>query len=96
MLGQNTWSDFVDLADELEHWIVRKMLQSKFTLGYVSGIRLAEYSVSVTGYNLSTIEGRPQVVRDCLVAEIVTNTLLHLLEPIQHLLVGPGRQLVRN
>ena len=41
VLGEDTRSDLVDLGDELEHCVVRKMLQSKFTLADVARISLS-------------------------------------------------------
>lgn len=44
--------------------------------------------MAITGNNTARLEGRPQVFGDVRVAEIVSNGLLHLSEPIEHLLVG--------
>ena len=41
MLGQYSWSNFVNLANKLEHRIVRKLALSKFTLGHIARIRLS-------------------------------------------------------
>lgn len=88
VLGKNTWGNLVDLANQLVHGIMGQMLLSEFSLGHVAGVGLAENSVAITGHDLTSLEGGPQVVRDGLVAEIVTNGSLHLLEPVQDLLVG--------
>ena len=78
MLREDTRGDFVDLADQLEHWVVRKLLLGEFALGDVTGISLPQDGVTITWNNLSSLEGRPEVVGDGLVAQIVTNGLLHL------------------
>lgn len=88
MLGKNTGGDLVDLGDELEHGVVRKVLESELALGDVTRIGLAENGVTVTGDDTTAIEGGPEVVGDGLVGEIVADDLLHLLEPDEDFLVG--------
>ena len=44
--------------------------------------------MAVSGNDLASLEGGPQVVLDGLVAEVVANSLLHLLEPDKDFLVG--------
>jgi len=88
VLSEDTGGDLVDLADELEHGVIGQVLLGKLALGYVAGVRLAEDGVAVSGNDLAGLEGRPQVVLDGLVAEVVANSLLHLLEPDKDLLVG--------
>ena len=88
VLGENTGGDLVDLADELEHGVVGQVLLSELALGDVAGVGLAENSVAVSGNDLASLEGGPQVVLDGLVAEVVSNGLLHLLKPDEHFLVG--------
>lgn len=90
MLGQHTRSNLVDLADELEHRVVRKVAESKLALRHVTRVGLTEHSVSVTRDDLASVQGGPEVVLDSLVAEIVANGLLHLLEPDKDFLVGPA------
>lgn len=89
VFSQDTRSDLVDLADELEHRVIGEVAESEFTLGNVTGIRLAEHGVTVARNDLASFEGSPEVVLDRLIAEIVSNGRLHLLKPVQHLLVGP-------
>lgn len=89
MLGENTRGDLVDLADELEHWVVRKVLLRKLALGDVAGVGLAEHSVAVSWDDLAGLEGGPQVVGDGLIAQVIANSLLHLGEPVQNFLIGP-------
>lgn len=79
MLGQDTGSDLVDLADELEHWVVGKVLGSEFALSHVAGIGLAEDSMAVAWYDLARLQGRPEIVCDGFVAQIATDGFLHLL-----------------
>jgi hypothetical protein len=88
VLGQDTWGDLVDLGDELEHWVIWKVLESKLALGDVTWVSLAENGVTVTWNDLASVQGGPEVVGDGLVAEVVANGSLHLLEPVQDLLVG--------
>lgn len=58
------------------------------TLSHVARISLAKNSVSVSRDNLSSLESRPEVICDSLVAKIISNGSLHLGEPVQDLLVG--------
>lgn len=44
--------------------------------------------MTVTGDDTAGVEGRPEVVGDGLVAQVIANGLLHLSEPVEHLLVG--------
>ena len=68
MLREDTRGDFVDLANQLEHWVVRKLLLGEFALGDVTGVSLPQDGVAITWNNLSGLEGRPEVVGDGLVA----------------------------
>lgn len=61
---------------------------SESALGSVAGVGLAEDGVAVTRDDTAGVEGRPEVVGDGLVAEVVTNGLLHLGQPVENLLVG--------
>lgn len=88
VLCQNTWGNLVDLGNQLEHWVIWKVLESELALRDVTWVSLAEDGVAVTWNNLASVEGGPEVVSDGLVAEIVTNGSLHLLEPVEDLLVG--------
>jgi hypothetical protein len=92
VFGENTRRDLVDLADELEHWVVGEMLLRELALGDVAGVGLAEHGVAVAGDDLAGLEGGPQVVGDGLVAQVVANGLLHLGEPVEDFLVGPGER----
>lgn len=88
VLGEDARRDLVDLADQLEHWVVRQVLLGELALGDVSGVRLPQHGVAVTGHDLALLERRPEVVLDGLVAEVVADLPLHVLQPPQHLLVG--------
>jgi len=44
--------------------------------------------VTVTGDDLATLEGGPNVLGDLLVGSILTNLVSHLLDPSEDLLVG--------
>lgn len=88
MLGQDTRGNVVDLAYELEHGVIRKLLESKLALGHVTGVSLPQDGVTITRDNTARVQGGPEVVLDGLVAEVVANSLLHLSEPVQDFLVG--------
>ena len=92
VLGQDTGGDLVDLADQLEHGVIGQLAEGKLALRHVAGISLAEDGVTVAGNDLAGLQGRPQVVLDGLVAQVVANGGLHLGEPVQHLLVGPVKR----
>lgn len=92
MLSQDTRSDLIDLADELEHGVVGKVLEGKLALRRVAGIRLAEDGVAIAWNDTAGLERGPEVVLDALVAEVRADRLLHLGEPVEHLLVGPVRK----
>lgn len=88
MLGQNARSDLVDLADQVEHGVVRQLAEGKLALGDVTGVSLTKDGVTISGDDLARVEGGPQVVLDGLVAEVAADGLLHLSEPVEHLLVS--------
>jgi hypothetical protein len=92
VLGEDAGGDLVDLADELEHGVVGQVLLGELALRHVAGVRLAEDGVAVSGNDLAGLERGPQVLLDGLVAEVVANGLLHLLEPDEDLLVGQSVQ----
>ena len=112
VLGQDTGSNLVDLANQLEHGVLghfrcrersplaiyhsllpgraqrNKLTESKGALGAVAGVGLAEDGVAVAGDDTAGVEGVPEVLLDVLVAEVVTDDLLHLGEPVEDFLVG--------
>jgi len=88
VLGEDTGGDLVDLADQLEHGVFSEMLLGELALRDVAGIGLAENGVTIAGNDTAGLEGGPQVLLDLLVAKIIANGLLHLLEPFENLLVG--------
>lgn len=88
VLGEDTRGDLVDLGNELEHGVVRHLLLGKSTLSHVTRVSLSENGVAVTGDDTAGVQGGPEVVSDGLVAEIVTDRLLELSEPVQDLLVS--------
>lgn len=89
VLSQDARRDLVDLADELEHGVIGQLAKGKLALRHVAGIGPAQNGVTVTGHDLTGVKGRPQVVLDGLVAEVIANSLLHLGKPVENLLVGP-------
>lgn len=89
MLSQHARSNLVDLADEIEHLVIRELAKCKLALRNVTRISLTQDSVTVSGNNLASVESGPQVVLDGLVTEVVTNGSLHLCEPVKHFLVCP-------
>lgn len=88
VLSQDTWGDLVDLADKLEHGVFGKLALGELALGDITGVSLPQHGVAVTRNDTAGLQGRPEVVGDGLVAEIVANGLLHLEQPVEHLLVG--------
>jgi hypothetical protein len=88
VLGEDTRSDLVDLGDELEERVLRKLLEGELALGGVTGVGLTENGVSVSGNDTSSVKGGPEVVLDGGVRKVVTDGLLHLGEPVKDLLVG--------
>ena len=88
VLGEDTWGNLVDLADELEHWVVWEVLLGELALGHVAGVGLAKNGVAVTGDDTASVEGGPEVVGDGLVGQVVADSRLHLGEPVEDLLVG--------
>lgn len=92
VLRQNTGGNLVHLADQLEHGVIGHLFLRELALGHVAGVGLAEHSMAVTGHDTARVEGRPQVVSNGLVAQVVADRLLHFDEPVQHLLVGQAVQ----
>jgi hypothetical protein len=88
VLGEDTGSDLVDLRDELEHGVVGHLLLGEGALSHVTGVSLSENGVAVTGDDTASVEGRPEVVSDGLVAKIIADRLLELSEPVEDLLVS--------
>lgn len=88
MLGQDTGGNVVDLANELEHRIIRKLLEREFTLGHVAGVGLPQDGVTVARNNTASVQGGPEVIFNGLVTEVVADSFLHLTEPVQDFLVG--------
>lgn len=64
------------------------MLQGKLALSGVTGISLTEDGVTVTGNDLTTLEGRPDVLLDGLIGSVLTDLGLHLAQPDKDFLVG--------
>jgi len=65
---------------------------SELALGRVPGVGLAEDGVAVARNDTAGVQGIPEVLGDSLVAEVVANGLLHLREPVEHLLVSQAVQ----
>lgn len=86
-LEENFGDDLVDLANELEHVVVREVLERELALSGVARVGLAEDSMAVAGHDLATLEGRPDVLADGLVRGVGANLGLHLAQPKEHLLV---------
>jgi hypothetical protein len=64
------------------------VLESKLALGHVARISLPQDGVTVTGNDLATLEGRPDVLFDSLVRRFFTDLGLHLAKPDKDFLVG--------
>lgn len=60
----------------------------KLALSSVAGVCLSEDGVAVTGNDTAGVKSGPEVVGDGLVAEVIADNLLHLGEPVEHLLVS--------
>lgn len=88
MLSQDAWGNLVDLADQLEHWVLGKLAQSKLSLGNIARISLAENGMAIAGYDTARVESIPKVLGDVGIAEVRANGLLHLREPVEHFLVS--------
>lgn len=88
VLGQDTRGNLVDLADQLEHWVLWELTQSELSLGNIARVSLAEDSMAIAGYDTTRVESVPKVLGDVGVAEVGANSLLHLREPVEHFLVG--------
>lgn len=86
-LKKDVRDDVVDLADELEEGVFGEMLQSKLALGRVTGICLTQDGVTIARDDLTTLEGRPNVLLDGLVASTYADLRLHLAQPEENLLV---------
>ena len=71
------------------------MLQGKLALSGVTGISLTEDGVTVTGNDLTTLEGRPDVLLDGLVRCVLADLRLHTAQPDEHFLVGETRMYYR-
>jgi hypothetical protein len=54
-LHENSGHHIVQLADELEHRIVREMLQGELALAGVARVRLAKHRVAVPGHQGLTL-----------------------------------------
>jgi|SRR5271154_4219182 len=64
VLGQDTGSNLVNLADKFEHWVLWQLAESKLSLGHVSGISLAQNCVTIAWYNTARVQSRPEIVTD--------------------------------
>lgn len=72
-------------------WLIARswiLTEGELALGRVAGISLAEDSVAITRNNTARIQRGPEVVGDGLVAKVTTDSLLHLGEPVENLLVS--------
>lgn len=92
VFSQDTGSNVVDLADELEHRIIREFLEREFALGHVTGVGLSQDSMTITGNDTTSIQGGPEVVLNRLIAEVIADSLLHLSEPVQNFLVSQSME----
>lgn len=90
--GQDWRHNLVDVADELEQRVVGQMLEGELALASVARIGLAEDSVSVSGNDLSGLEGLPDEVLDFVFVGVIPELAAQLLEPHEHFLVGQAVQ----
>lgn len=87
-LKENIGNNLVELSDELEHWVVGKVLEGELTLASVSGIGLTEDSMTVTGNDLARFKSAPHKLGELLVGDFTTKLSLDLGEPHKHFLVS--------
>lgn len=99
-LKEDVRDDLVDLANELEHGVIGEVLEGKLALSSVTRVLMYQYTqtvethglaedgVAVTGDDLATLEGRPDVLGNLLVGRRLSDLGLHLLDPAEDLLVG--------
>ena len=84
----DTYNDVVQLGDQTEERIIGQVLQGEFTLSSVTRIGLTQDSVTVTGNNLTTVKGIPEVLLDLFFRSVNTNGVLQLQSPTENFLVG--------
>ena len=87
-LKKDVRNKVVNLSHKLKHLVVWQMLQGEFTLGGVTRVGLPENGMSITGNNLTTFKGGPDIFFDSLVGCILANLCLHLAEPDKHFLIS--------
>lgn len=95
-LEEDIRDDLVDLTDQLEQWVIWKVLEGEFSLSSVSRISLSEDGVTVSRDDLTTLQGGPDVLGDLVVGDIFTNLVSHLGDPSEDFLVsetGNGQHL---
>lgn len=86
--GEKVIVSHISEGIEYEATALWELTEAEGALGHVAGVGLAEDGVAVTGDDTARVEGVPEVLGDGLVAEVVTNLLLHDGEPVKDLLVG--------
>mmetsp|Transcript_22158 Transcript_22158/g.71601 ORF Transcript_22158/g.71601 Transcript_22158/m.71601 type:complete len:292 (+) Transcript_22158:619-1494(+) len=99
VLGQHTRHHLVHGVDHLEERVLREVLESELALRGVARVRLAEDRVTVSGDDLSSLEGVPRELGDGLGRHLLALLLEGRLEteqPAQHLLVGEAVQRPRE
>merc|ERR1712083_661991 len=77
----------VQLGDQLEQFVIGKMLQSKLSLACVSGVCLPQNSVAISRNNLPRLQQSPNKLLHLVIGGIKANTTHHLLQEDQDLLV---------
>ena len=87
-LQEDWWDQHVQLGDKFEQFVVREMLESELPLTGVSGVSLAEDSVTVARDDLSRLEETPNKLLHLVVSGVQTHSSHHLLHEDEHLLVG--------
>ena len=87
-LQEDWWDQHVELGDKFEQFVVREMLESELPLTGVSGVSLAEDSVTVARDDLSRLEKTPNKLLHLVVSGVQTHSSHHLLHEDEHLLVG--------
>lgn len=84
---EDVGNDVVDLFDELEHGVVRGVLETEFTLGGVSGVSLSQDGVTETGPDTG-LQVIPDVFLDLFIRRVLSDGISHLVDGSQDFLVG--------
>jgi len=89
LFSQDVRDDFVESRDQLEHRVVRQVLQSELTLAGVTRISLSQDGVTVARDDLTTLEQVPDFSSQLLLSGLFnTDLLLEIDQETKNFLVG--------